>query len=116
MSAKGIAAICATLVVLFSLVKDASINFLSGNYALHQIVLVRSLIGLLVLLTIFIPFDGTFHVLTTRRLGMHFLEGSLCAWLMLLCDNLLGCNGLHKLSMFWDPVIPQLVALSLNSP
>ena len=56
-------------------VNDASIKFLSGDYALHQIVLVRSLIGLLILLTIFIPFHGTFSVLKTRRLGMHFLRG-----------------------------------------
>ena len=77
MSAKGIAALCATLAVLFSSVKDASIKFLSGNYALHQIVLVRSLIGLLVPLTIFISFGRTFHVVKTRRLGMHFLESSL---------------------------------------
>ena len=76
-TAKGIAALYTTLAVLFYSVKDASIKFLSGNYALHQIVLVRSLIGLLVPLTIFIPFGGTFHVLKTRRLGMHFIEGSL---------------------------------------
>ncbi len=74
---KGIATLCTTLAVLFFSVKDASIKFFSGNYALHKIVLVRSLIGLLVLLKIFIPFDGTFHVLKTQRLGMHFIEGSL---------------------------------------
>ena len=87
-TAKGIAALYTTLAVLFYSVKDASIKFLSGNYALHQIVLVRSLIGLLVPLTIFIPFDGTVHVLKTRRFGMHFIEGSLCTWLILLCDKL----------------------------
>ena len=74
-NATWMAAICAMLAVLFFSVNDASIKFLSGDYALHQIVLVRSLIGLLVLLTIFIPFHGAFSVLKTRRLGMHFLRG-----------------------------------------
>ena len=115
-TAKGIATLCTTLAVLFFSVRDASIKFLSGNYALHQIVLVRSLIGLLVLSTIFIPFNGTFHVLKTRRLGMHILKGSLCTWLIMLCDKLLVQLRLHKISMLWNSVILQLVALSLNTP
>ena len=74
-STQGMAAFCAVLAVFFFSVNDASIKFLSGDYALHQIILFRSLIGLLVLLTIFIPFRGTFSVLKTRRLGMHILRG-----------------------------------------
>ena len=64
-NAKSVAAGCAILAVLFFSLNDASIKFLSGNYALHQIVLVRSLIGLLVLVAIIIPFHGTFTVLKT---------------------------------------------------
>ena len=69
------AALCAMLAVFFFSLNDAFIKFLSGDYALHQIVLVRSGIGLLVLLVIFIPLHGTFSVLKTRRLGMHLLRG-----------------------------------------
>jgi drug/metabolite transporter (DMT)-like permease len=63
------------LAVFFFSLNDAFIKFLSGDYALHQIVLVRSGIGLLVLLVIFIPLHGTFAILKTRRLGMHLLRG-----------------------------------------
>ena len=73
-STKGMAALCAMLAVSFFSVNDASIKFLSGEYALHQIVMIRTLIGLFVFLTIFIPFHGTFSVLKTRRLGIHFLR------------------------------------------
>jgi len=74
-SQKIMAALCAMLAVFFFSLNDAFIKFLSGDYALHQIVLVRSGIGLLVLLVIFIPLHGTFSVLKTRRLGMHLLRG-----------------------------------------
>ena len=43
-SAEWMAALCAMFAVLFFSVNDASIKFLSGDYALHQIVLVLSLI------------------------------------------------------------------------
>ncbi|MDC1383828.1 DMT family transporter [Candidatus Puniceispirillum sp.] len=68
-------ALCAMLAVFFFSLNDAFMKFLSSGYALHQIVLVRSGIGLLVLLVIFIPLHGTFSVLKTRRLGMHLLRG-----------------------------------------
>ena len=92
--AKWMAALCAMLAVLFFSVNDASIKFLSGDYALHQIVLVRSLVGLLVLLTIFIPFHGTFSVLRTQRLGMHFLRG-----LAVVFANLTFFLGLAELPL-----------------
>ena len=88
------AAFCAMFAVLFFSVNDASIKFLSGDYALHQIVLIRSLIGLLVLLTIFIPTHGTFSVLKTRRLGMHFLRG-----LAVVFANLTFFLGLAELPL-----------------
>ena len=93
-SAKAVAAGCAMFAVLFFSLNDASIKFLSGNYALHQIVLVRSLIGLLVLGAIFIPFHGTFTVLKTKRLGMHILRG-----LAVVFANLTFFLGLAELPL-----------------
>ena len=93
-NAKSVAAGCAMLAVLFFSLNDASIKFLSGNYALHQIVLVRSLIGLLVLVAIFIPFHGTFTVLKTKRLGMHILRG-----LAVVFANLTFFLGLAELPL-----------------
>lgn len=59
----------------FFTVNDAAIKFLSGGYALHQIVLIRALIGLGFLLVIVMPLTGGYHHLRTRRLPAHVLRG-----------------------------------------
>lgn len=65
----------ALIAVFFFSLNDAAIKFLSGDYALHLIVLFRSLIGLAILLVIIVPFQGGLSVLRTKRLGMHLLRG-----------------------------------------
>jgi drug/metabolite transporter (DMT)-like permease len=60
--------------VFFS-INDSSIKFLSGGYALHQIVLIRSMIGMAVMLAIVLPARGGLAVFRTRRLGMHLVRG-----------------------------------------
>ncbi|MDA5557323.1 DMT family transporter [Shimia sp. MMG029] len=65
----------ALIAVIFFSINDATIKFLSGDYALHQIILIRSLIGLAILLAIIVPLQGGFGVLRTKRLGMHMLRG-----------------------------------------
>lgn len=65
----------ALIAVIFFSINDATIKFLSGDYALHQIVLIRSVIGLAILLAIIVPLQGGFSVLRTNRLGMHMLRG-----------------------------------------
>ena len=54
---------------------DMAIKFVSGDYALHQVVLIRSMIGMVVLLTIIVPLDGGYSVLRTKRLPIHLLRG-----------------------------------------
>ena len=54
---------------------DMAIKFLSGDYPLHQVVLIRSLIGMTLLLAVIVPLTGGLQVLGTRRLGMHLLRG-----------------------------------------
>lgn len=70
-----LAALCAVLAVFCFSINDSSIKFLSGEYALHQIVLIRSALGMIVLLAIFVPLSGTFTILKTKRLGFHLLRG-----------------------------------------
>ncbi|MGC6484945.1 MAG: DMT family transporter [Candidatus Puniceispirillales bacterium] len=70
-----IAALCAMAAVFCFSLNDSSIKFLSGEYALHQIVLLRSTIGMAILIAVFVPFAGTFSILKTRRLGFHLLRG-----------------------------------------
>lgn len=56
-------------------INDVAIKFLSGDYALHQVVLIRSSIGLVFLLALIVPFAGGLRALRTRRLPMHLLRG-----------------------------------------
>lgn len=69
------AALCAMAAVTFFTLNDVSIKLLSGGYALHQIMLIRSIIGILVLLCIFMPMQGGFAILKTKQLGFHLMRG-----------------------------------------
>lgn len=68
-------AISALSATLFFALNDSAIKFLSGGYALHQIVLIRSVLALVLLLLVIVPFDGGLSVLRTKRIGMHMLRG-----------------------------------------
>jgi len=67
--------ISAIVAVFCFSINDVAIKFLSGDYALHLVILVRSLVGLLVLFLIIVPFSGGLQSLYTNRLGLHFLRG-----------------------------------------
>lgn len=60
----------------FISVNDALIKFLSDAYPLHQIVFVRSLVGITVSLMI-VRFEGGLGILRTTRPGLHLLRGLL---------------------------------------
>ena len=70
-------------VICFSL-NDTCIKFISGEYALHQIVFIRSVIGLGLLLGFLVTFSGGIPSLRTQRLGLHLLRG-LCVVFANLC-------------------------------
>lgn len=53
---------------------DVAMKFLSGGYALHEIVLFRSAMGLGISVLIMAPLAGGFHLLRSRRIGMHVLR------------------------------------------
>ena len=55
--------------------QDMGIKLISGNYALHQIILIRSIIAILFILLVFVPIDGGFKYLLTKQLGLHLLRG-----------------------------------------
>ena len=60
----------------FFALNDSSIKFLSGGYALHQIVLIRSLIGMAVIMALVLPSQGGLAAFRTKRLRMHLLRGA----------------------------------------
>ncbi|SDW10256.1 DMT family transporter [Litoreibacter albidus] len=63
-------------VTLFSL-NDVTMKFLSGDYALHQIVLIRSILGMTVVLLFMAPFQGGLPALKTKRLGAQMARAGL---------------------------------------
>lgn len=67
----------AIIASVFFSVNDITVKFLSDDYALHQIILIRSSIGMIVLLAVFIPFEGGLSALRTKRLPIHILRGFL---------------------------------------
>ena len=57
-------------VTLFSM-NDVLMKLFSDGYALHQIVLIRSVMGLVLTVLVMAPLAGGFHLLRTKRLGVH---------------------------------------------
>lgn len=71
----ALGAISALIAVTCFSINDASIKFLSGDYALHQIVLIRSIIAFAVLFAVIVPLQRGFGAFRTKRIGMHLLRG-----------------------------------------
>lgn len=61
----------------FFSINDMAIKLLSGDYALYQVVLIRSVIGMAVLFIFVVPLEGGFRILRTKRLTMQILR-ALC--------------------------------------
>ncbi|MBZ0128466.1 MAG: DMT family transporter [Rhodobacteraceae bacterium] len=66
---------CAIGASVFFSVNDMAIKFLSGDYALHQVILIRSTIGMVILMAFIIPLEGGFQALKTRRPVIHLARG-----------------------------------------
>jgi drug/metabolite transporter (DMT)-like permease len=77
------AAYALAAVMCFS-INDVGIKFLSGGYALHQVVFIRALVALVVFACLVMPFAGGFAVLRTRRPVMHIVRG-LCVVAANMC-------------------------------
>lgn len=75
-------------------VNDAAIKFLSGDYALHQVILTRSLIGMAFVLTLLLPFHGGLRALKTAQPGKHALRG-----LCVVTSNICYFMGLAALTL-----------------
>ena len=68
-------AISAMIAVFFFSVNDAAIKFLAGGYALHEVVLIRSVIGLVIILVLIAPLTDGRAIFRTKRLGLHLIRG-----------------------------------------
>ena len=70
-----VAIICVLAAQFFFTTQDMAIKWLSGDYALHQIILTRAVVGILFVLAFFVPLEGGYSGLRTRKLGLHLLRG-----------------------------------------
>ena len=60
--------------VAFSL-NDVSVKWLSADYPLHQLVLMRAMVALCITLCLVVPLEGGLERLKTRRPFLHLLRG-----------------------------------------
>ena len=60
--------ICITLAQVFFTTQDMAIKLISGNYALHQIILIRASVAILFTLLVIVPIDGGYKYLLSKRL------------------------------------------------
>jgi drug/metabolite transporter (DMT)-like permease len=85
---------CAVGASLFFSINDMGIKFLSGDYALHQIILIRAVTALVFTLAILVPLEGGWRILKTRRPGMHLFRGFL-----VVASNMFFFLGLASVSL-----------------
>lgn len=100
--------------ICFSII-DVLVKFLSGDYPLYQMVLLRSLVALPILLLIIVPLEGGFHVLRTRQPKLHLIR---CG--AVLFANICFYTGLATMPMadavaiaFATPLIVTLLSVVL---
>lgn len=83
----------AVAVTLFS-INDTAIKFLSGGYPLHEIVLIRSFLGLVLICVLIAPLTDGFAIMRTKRLPLHLLRG-----LFVVIANMLFFLGLAAMPL-----------------
>jgi drug/metabolite transporter (DMT)-like permease len=101
-NSKGI--LCLVFAVALLTISDSIIKLLSSNYALHEIMLIRSLFAMVVVIVI-VQLEGGFAILKTRRPVLHFIRGS-----MLVLANMFFYLGLASLPL------AETVALFYSAP
>jgi len=75
--------------------QDSAVKWLSGGYPLHQIILTRAGVAMIVTLLVFVPLEGSsYRQLRTSRLALHLLRG-----LGIVVANLCFFTGLATLPL-----------------
>ena len=67
--------LCAMAAAVSFTLNDVGIKFLSGDYPLHEVVLIRASCALLITVFLFMPLEGGWTNLRTSNLGLQFLRG-----------------------------------------
>ena len=96
--------VCLAGALVFLTFSDSIIKWLSPTYPLHQITLYRAVVALLVVLVI-VKLEGGFHLLHTRRPGLHLFRG-----MLLVVANMFFFLGLSVMPL------AEVVALFFTAP
>ena len=67
--------LCAIIASAAFTLNDVGVKFLSGDYALHQIIFVRAVFAALITVVIIIPLEGGISLLRTNHIRLHLLRG-----------------------------------------
>jgi drug/metabolite transporter (DMT)-like permease len=84
--------VCVIAAVFAFTTQDMGIKWLSGDYALHQIVLIRAFVAMTITLGILVPLEGGYRNLVTSRLPLHLARG-----LAIVVANMTFFTGLASL-------------------
>ncbi len=71
------AVLCAVAAAFAFTLNDVGIKFLSGEYPLHEVILFRALVAIVITLGVIMPLEGGYANLRTKRLGLHLMRGVL---------------------------------------
>jgi len=74
-NSKNLGVIYIAFAQIFFTTQDMIIKFYSSDYALHEIVLIRSSVGILFTLLVFMPLDGGLKNLFRKNIVLHLLRG-----------------------------------------
>ena len=67
--------VCVLLAVMFFSASDMLIKWLGGTYPLHEIIFVRAFVALCIIAGLFVPLEGGYRNLLTKRMPLHILRG-----------------------------------------
>ena len=84
--------LCMSGGVFFGTVLDLAIKFLASGYALHQIILIRTIVAIAFLVGMVLWQDGDFHQFRTRKVSAHFWRT-----IIVMLSNVLFFTGLAAL-------------------
>lgn len=84
--------LCILGAVFFGTVLDLAIKYISSGYALHQIILIRTIVAIAFLVGMVLWQDGNFRQFRTRRISAHFWRT-----IIVMLSNVLFFTGLAAL-------------------
>lgn len=94
MSPQSLGILCVMGAVLIFSTQDMVIKWMSGGYPLHEIVFLRAFVAMIVTLAIFVPLEGGYRNLLSKRWPLHLVRG-----FSIVMGNMLFFTGLASLPL-----------------